>query len=91
MGVMDAPLLVPPVGGGVVPASGVTSLPPHVSVVPCAPALSQFFSAMLDGGITLPPSQFETWFVSAEHSDELIDKTIDACRDAMKAVARTRD
>ena len=28
-----------------------------------------FFHAMLDGGVYLPPSAFEAWFVSAAHDD----------------------
>jgi glutamate-1-semialdehyde 2,1-aminomutase len=31
-------------------------------------------------GVLLPPSQFEAWFVSAAHDDEVIDATLDAFR-----------
>lgn len=37
-----------------------------------------FFHRMLASGIFLPPSQFETNFVSAVHSDEDIEKTLKA-------------
>ena len=39
---------------------------------------SVFFHFMLDQGIYLPPSQFETIFVSAAHSSEEIAETVDA-------------
>lgn len=46
----------------------------------------RFFNAMLDEGIYLAPSQFESTFVSAAHTDEDIDNTIAA---ANRALART--
>ncbi len=49
-----------------------------------------FFRSMLDSGIMLPPSQFETWFVSAAHDEEAIDKTIDAAKTAFNLVAEAR-
>jgi glutamate-1-semialdehyde 2,1-aminomutase len=45
-----------------------------------------FFTEMLDRGIFLPPSQFEALFVSAAHTDQDIDRTIEACRASLKAV-----
>ncbi|MDH7480883.1 MAG: glutamate-1-semialdehyde 2,1-aminomutase [Armatimonadota bacterium] len=42
-----------------------------------------FFQAMLEEGIYLAPSQFEAAFVSAAHTDEDIDKTIEASKRAM--------
>ena len=41
-------------------------------------AFARFFHSMLDAGVVLPPSQFEAWFVSAAHDDEVIDATIEA-------------
>jgi glutamate-1-semialdehyde 2,1-aminomutase len=41
---------------------------------------SQFFHHMLKEGIYLPPSAFETWFLSAALSNDDIDKTIEATR-----------
>jgi glutamate-1-semialdehyde 2,1-aminomutase len=38
----------------------------------------QFFHAMLDQGVSLPPSAFEAWFVSAAHTDNDIEKIITA-------------
>jgi glutamate-1-semialdehyde 2,1-aminomutase len=41
-----------------------------------------FFQGMLDRGVLLPPSQFETWFVSAAHTDRDVDMTVKAAREA---------
>jgi glutamate-1-semialdehyde 2,1-aminomutase len=42
----------------------------------------KFFHAMLEQGVYLAPSQFEAAFVSAAHTDEVIEKTIEAARQA---------
>ncbi len=42
-----------------------------------------YFSSMLDQGIYLAPSQFEAAFLSAAHSDEDIERTIEASRKAL--------
>src|SRR5215467_10858474 len=41
-------------------------------------AFGGFHRKMLDGGIYLPPSQYEALFLSAAHSEEDIEKTIQA-------------
>ncbi len=41
--------------------------------------------AMLAAGIYLPPSQFETFFVSAAHTEEDIDRTVEANAMALEA------
>ena len=46
----------------------------------------RFFHAMLDEGVYLAPSQFEAGFVSLAHTNEVIDKTIEAARKAMGAI-----
>ncbi len=46
-----------------------------------------FFHAMLDAGVSLPPSVFEAWFVSAAHDDEAIDRIVDALPAAARAAA----
>jgi glutamate-1-semialdehyde 2,1-aminomutase len=46
----------------------------------------RFFRAMLEEGIYLAPSQFECAFVSLAHTDEVIEKTVEAARAAMRAV-----
>jgi glutamate-1-semialdehyde 2,1-aminomutase len=47
-----------------------------------------FFQAMLDQGVYLAPSQFEAAFVSAAHTDEVIEQTIEAAKKAFANVAR---
>ncbi len=39
----------------------------------------QFHQLMLEEGVYLAPSAFEAGFVSAAHSDEIIDQTLSAC------------
>ena len=46
-------------------------------------AFGRFHRAMLNRGIMLPPSQFETWFVSAAHGEAEIDATVQAAHEAM--------
>jgi glutamate-1-semialdehyde 2,1-aminomutase len=47
-------------------------------------AFGRFFRKMLDAGIYLPPSQFEAAFLSAAHSEEDVQKTIDAAKGALR-------
>ncbi len=47
----------------------------------------RFFHAMLERGIYLPPSQFETLFVSAAHSAVDIARTVEAARASFKLSA----
>ncbi|MBW7937451.1 MAG: aspartate aminotransferase family protein, partial [Candidatus Omnitrophica bacterium] len=49
-------------------------------------AFSRFFTEMLNGGILLPPSQFEAWFVSGAHADMHIRKTLDVAEKAFKEI-----
>jgi len=49
-----------------------------------------FFHAMLDAGVSLPPSVFEAWFVSAAHDDSAVARIIDALPAAAKAAASAR-
>lgn len=46
---------------------------------------AEFFRFMLDRGVYLPPSQFESAFVSAAHSEEDIQRTAQAIRDFFAA------
>jgi glutamate-1-semialdehyde 2,1-aminomutase len=41
---------------------------------------AKYFALMLESEIYLPPSQFETFFISDAHSDEDIEKTIEIVR-----------
>ena len=47
-------------------------------------AFKVWFKAMLEQGIYLAPSQFETLFMSGAHTDEEIDRTIEAAGVALK-------
>ena len=46
-------------------------------------AFKQYFSSMLADGIYIAPSQFEALFVSGVHSDEDIEKTVEAVKRAL--------
>lgn len=46
-----------------------------------------FFHAMLDAGVSLPPSVFEAWFVSAAHDDAAVGRILEALPAAAKAAA----
>lgn len=49
-------------------------------------AYGKFFHAMLENGVSLPPSQFEAWFPSLVHTEEAIEETLKAARKAFDAV-----
>ncbi|MFC6356421.1 glutamate-1-semialdehyde 2,1-aminomutase [Luethyella okanaganae] len=49
-----------------------------------------FFHAMLDAGVSLPPSVFEAWFVTAAHDERAIGRIIDAVPAAARAAASAR-
>ncbi len=46
-----------------------------------------FFHAMLDAGVSLPPSVFEAWFVSAAHDEEAVARIVGALPAAARAAA----
>lgn len=48
---------------------------------------SKFFWGMMDRGFYLPCSQYEAWFVSAAHTEEEIDQTIDAARETLQSMS----
>lgn len=50
-------------------------------------AFSAFFQSMLSGGVHLPPSAFEAWFVSAAHDDVAVDRVLAALPTAARAAA----
>ena len=43
-----------------------------------AGAYRAFFHAMLERGVYLPPSGYESWFVSTVHDDAALDRVVDA-------------
>lgn len=46
----------------------------------------RFFHAMLERGIYLPPSAFESWFLSSALTIEDLDATVDAARSAIQSI-----
>ena len=42
---------------------------------------------MLEEGVYLAPSQFEAAFIGTAHTDELLDRTVEAAGRAFRAVA----
>ncbi|MFX4291677.1 glutamate-1-semialdehyde 2,1-aminomutase [Streptomyces bohaiensis] len=50
-----------------------------------------FFHAMLARGVYLPPSAFESWFVSSTHDERAIERIAAALPDAARAAARATD
>ncbi|GAB2975227.1 glutamate-1-semialdehyde 2,1-aminomutase [Frigoribacterium salinisoli] len=49
-----------------------------------------FFHAMLDAGVSLPPSVFEAWFVTAAHDERAVSRVLDALPAAAKAAAEAQ-
>ncbi len=47
---------------------------------------AKYFCNMLDAGISLAPSQFETGFMSIAHCQDDLDQTIEAARKAIRAL-----
>jgi len=50
-------------------------------------AYAAFFHAMLEGGVYLPPSAFEAWFVSAAHDEVALSRIADALPAAARAAS----
>ena len=50
-------------------------------------AYAAFFHAMIEGGVYLPPSAFEAWFVSAAHDEGALSRVADALPAAARAAA----
>jgi glutamate-1-semialdehyde 2,1-aminomutase len=50
-------------------------------------AYAAFFHAMLAGGVYLPPSPYEAWFLSAAHDDEALNRIAGALPAAAAAAA----
>jgi glutamate-1-semialdehyde 2,1-aminomutase len=48
-------------------------------------AFGRFFRSMLDAGIYLPPSQFEAAFLSAAHTEDDVQRTIEASRKPLRS------
>jgi len=51
----------------------------------------RFHRGMLERGVLLPPSQFETWFVSAAHTEADTDQVVNAAHDVLRQAAEARE
>jgi glutamate-1-semialdehyde 2,1-aminomutase len=51
------------------------------------PAFTAFFHSMLSQGVYLPPSAFESWFVSGAHDDVAVERILAALPGAASAAA----
>ena len=49
---------------------------------------ARFFHGMLERGVYLPPSPFESAFLSSAHADEDVDATLEAADEVMEGMAR---
>ncbi len=59
----------------------------YAKAVACdSDAFNRFFHAMLERGVYLAPSAFEAGFVSSTHDDGVITQTLDAAREAFRAL-----
>ena len=48
----------------------------------------EYFQEMLKHGIYLPPSQFESWFISAAISDDIVDDILSASHKSLLAITQ---
>jgi glutamate-1-semialdehyde 2,1-aminomutase len=53
-------------------------------------AFARYFRSMLDAGIYLPASQFEAVFLSAAHTEQHVQQTIAAARDAFAGLSAAK-
>ncbi|MBK0330771.1 glutamate-1-semialdehyde 2,1-aminomutase [Brachybacterium sp. MASK1Z-5] len=51
-------------------------------------AFGRFFHALLEGGVYLPPSAFEAWFVSTAHDEQIVDRIAQVLPAAARAAAQ---
>src|SRR5579862_4917931 len=51
-------------------------------------AFGKFFRSMLDQGVYLPPSQYEAAFLGATHTDEDVQRTVAAAKQAFAAMKK---
>jgi glutamate-1-semialdehyde 2,1-aminomutase len=52
-------------------------------------SFTRFWTAMLERGIYLPPSPYEAWFPSLAHTDDQLDRTIEAAAESFELVQST--
>lgn len=47
---------------------------------------ANFFRGLLEKGVYVAPSQFESWFLSVKHSDAIIDQTLERAEEVLKNI-----
>ena len=47
---------------------------------------AKFFKALLKNGILIPPSQFEAWFLSVAHTDDVLNEALERIEKAVKEI-----
>ena len=50
---------------------------------------ARFYQGMLEGGVTLPPSQYEAFFVSTAHSAEDLEKICSTAEAVLGSLAES--
>jgi len=66
---------------------GVPQVKDYATATQCdTRAFAHFFQGMIERGLYLPPSQFETAFISLAHSDAEIQATLLAARDVLQSM-----
>jgi glutamate-1-semialdehyde 2,1-aminomutase len=64
-----------------------TSVKTYADAITCnREKFSTYFHAMLNSGIYLPPSQFESWFISAAHGKTEIELTIEKSEEVIRKI-----
>ncbi len=82
------PLVVQRVGSMLTPFFTDKPVTNYADATACdTAAFATFFRGMLDHGVILPPSQFETWFLSTAHDEQAIDVTLAAAKKAFADIA----
>ena len=65
------------------------SIDNYSDVIACDKDLyGKFFNSLLSSGVMLPPSQFETMFVSAAHTYKDLDYTIEKCIESASKIGK---
>jgi glutamate-1-semialdehyde 2,1-aminomutase len=82
------PLCVQAVTGLVTPFFSPGPVRNYAEAAACdVEAYGAWCRALLDRGVYPPPSQFEAWFPSLAHTDEDLERTLDAAAEAFAVVA----
>jgi glutamate-1-semialdehyde 2,1-aminomutase len=82
----DLPVRVGRVGSMITPFFSPDPVLDYIDARRCdTERFGRFHRSMLEQGVYLPPSQFESWFISLAHTNHDIDATISAARVAMAA------